>query len=223
VLLQQARWDVAEACRALRREGLVVGTAGNVSVRDGDLVAVSPSGVDYDALTAELVGVHDLAGEPVEAPLEPSSELPLHLLGYARTSARAIVHTHAPASTALAALELGGEVPSVHYYVGLFGGPLRVAPYARFGTAELAEHVAAALVDRTAALLANHGAVVLGGSPREAVDRARYLEHVCDVLLRALATGVPLRALPGDELDAVAGSLARYGQARRDRNGPGGG
>ena len=218
MLLQQARWSVVEACRALRHERLVVGTAGNVSVRDGDLVAVSPSGVDYDALTPELVGVHDLAGEPVEAPLAPSSELPLHLLVYARTAARVVVHTHAVASTALSLV--ADELPAAHYYVALFGGPVRVAPYARFGTPELAAHVAAALDGRTAALMAHHGAVVLGGSVGEALDRARYLEYLCDVQLRALATGRPVPTLPAAELDAVARALAAYDTGSGAASGP---
>ena len=213
MLLQQARWSVVEACRALRHERLVVGTAGNVSVRDGDLVAVSPSGVGYDTLTPELVGVHDLAGEPVQAPLAPSSELPLHLLVYARTAARAVVHTHAVASTALSVA--ADELPAAHYYVALFGGPVRVAPYARFGTPELATSVAAALVDRTAALMANHGAVVLGDSPDraldQALDRARYLEYLCDVQLKALATGLPVRTLSPADLAAAAAALSTYG------------
>src|SRR5258706_14638846 len=97
----ETRAQLAETCRELRRTGLVVGTAGNVSVRVGDLVAVSPSGFDYDAMTADLVGVHALDGSPVDAPLRPSSELPLHLQIYTRTGAEAVVPTHASASTAL--------------------------------------------------------------------------------------------------------------------------
>ena len=211
MLLQQARWDVVAACRALRREGLVVGTAGNVSARDGELVAISPSGLDYDDLTPELVGVHDLAGEAVEARLAPSSELELHLLVYRTAAARAVVHTHAPASTALATVV--DELPAAHYYVAMFGGPVRVAPYARFGTPQLAANVAAALAGRTAALMGNHGAVVTGSAVRQALDRARYLEYLCEVHLRALATGLPVRTLPAEEIGAVARALEDYGQA----------
>ena len=101
MLLEAERNAVAETCRRLQADGLVVGTAGNVSLRAGDLVVVSPSGVDYRRLRAEDVGVHRLDGRAVEAPLDPSSELPLHLAVYAGTGHRAVVHTHAPASTAL--------------------------------------------------------------------------------------------------------------------------
>src|SRR3569833_731677 len=82
--LQVERREVADACRRMLADGLVVGTSGNISVRAGDLVAVSPSGLDYDEMTPALVGVHRLAGSPVDAPLEPTSELPMHLAVYAR-------------------------------------------------------------------------------------------------------------------------------------------
>ncbi len=188
-----------------------MGTAGNVSVRVGDLVAVSPSGLDYDDLTPDLVGVHRLDGTPVDAPLEPSSELPLHLAIYARTTAEAVVHTHAVASTALSCVV--SEVPASHYYTAMFGGPVRVAPYATFGSDELAHDVAAALEGRSAALMGNHGAVVVAGSLVKALNLVRYLEYVCDVHLRALSTGLPVRTLEPAEIDRVAALLGGYGQS----------
>jgi L-fuculose-phosphate aldolase len=210
VLLEEARAEVAATCRALRGSGLVVGTAGNVSVRVGDLVAVSPSGLDYARLTAELVGVHHLDGRPVDAPLSPSSELPLHLAVYDAGPATAVVHTHAPASTALSTVV--DEVPASHYYVALFGGPVPVAPYATYGSPELAANAVAALTDRTAALLANHGAVVTAAGLPEALELAGYLEYVCDQHLRALSTGLPVRTLPAAELERVTARLSGYGQ-----------
>lgn len=207
---EAARSAVADACRQLRAAGLVVGTAGNVSVRVGDDVVISPSGVDYDAMTAADVGVHALDGSPVDAPLAPSSELPLHLAVYGRSEHTAIVHTHAPASTALSCVV--DVVPPSHYYAALFGGPIRVAPYATYGSAELAEHVAAALDGRTAALMSNHGAVVVGSDLAGVLDRVPYLEYLCDVQLRAGAYGAPVRLLPEDELARVGELIASYGQ-----------
>jgi L-fuculose-phosphate aldolase len=211
VIAKEIRAQVGDICRALRRDGLVVGTAGNVSVRVDDLVAVSPSGLDYADLTPELVGVHRMDGTAVAAPLRPSSELPLHLQVYARTRARAVVHTHAPASTALSCVV--DEVPASHYYSAMFGGPLRVAPYATFGSDELADNVAGALHGRAAALMANHGAVVTAATLPEALELARYLEYVCDLHLRALSTGLPVRTLPDAEIDRVAGLLGDYRQS----------
>src|SRR5690606_33469456 len=107
---------------------------------------------------------------PVQAPLRPSTEMPLHLAVYRETDAGAVVHTHAPASTALSLVV--DELPAAHYYVALFGGPVRVAPYARFGSAELAAAVVAALAGRRGALMANHGAVCIADSSRAALDLA---------------------------------------------------
>ncbi len=209
-MLELARRQVVEACRALRDRGLVVGTAGNVSVRVEDQVVISPSGVDYDTMSVHDVGVHALDGSPVDAPLEASSELPLHLAVYRSTPHRAVVHTHAPASTALSTVV--DIVPASHYYCALFGGPVRVAPYATYGSVELAEGVVAALSERTAALMANHGAVLVGASLPRVMSQVEYLEYLCDVQLRAGAYGAPVRLLDQAQLAEVAARLASYGQ-----------
>ena len=211
MLLSDVRAAIVTACQELSRAGLVVGTAGNVSVREGDLVAVSPSGLRYGDLTPELVGVHQLDGAAVDAPLAPSSELPLHLAIYAtRPEAGAIVHTHSPAATALSALV--DEVPAVHYYVAMFGGPtVPVARYATYGTDELARNVVEALRARTACLMGSHGAVALGPDLVTAQDKSTYLEWLCDVYLRASSAGTP-RLLPTAEIAAVRAKMAGYGQ-----------
>jgi L-fuculose-phosphate aldolase len=220
MLLEREREEIVRACRKLSAAGLVVGTAGNVSVLAGDLVAVTPSGVDYAELAARDVGVHRLDGTPVEARLAPTSELPLHLAvygAYARAGARpgagpgvaAIVHTHSVAATAVATL--ADELPPIHYYVAMFGGTVRVAPYATYGTDELASNAVHALRGRTACLLGSHGAVTTGQDLKTAYDRGVYLEWVCDVYLRAAAAGTP-RLLPPGEIEAVAARLAGYGQ-----------
>ncbi|QJY50295.1 class II aldolase/adducin family protein [Pseudonocardia broussonetiae] len=195
--------------------GLVVGTAGNVSVREGDTIAVSPSGVDYASLTPAMVGLHALDGTALDAPLRPTSELALHVLLHTRDGARdgeVVLHTHAAASTALSTVV--DEVPLTHYYAAFFGGAVRVAPYATFGTPELAVHVLAAMAGRTAALMANHGAVLVAPAVEGALDRAGYLEYVCDVALRALGTGLPPRTLDDAEIARVARALGTHGQPR---------
>ena len=208
--LPAAREAIVTTCQQLSRAGLVVGTAGNVSVRSGDLVAVSPSGLRYAELTPELVGVHRLDGAAVEAALAPTSELPLHLAIYAdRPEVEAIVHTHSPAATALSTLV--DEIPSVHYYVAMFGGPVAVAPYATYGTDELARNVVQALRARTGCLMGNHGAVTVGDDLASAHDKSVYLEWLCDVYLRASSAGMP-RLLPAAEIEAVGVKMAGYGQ-----------
>jgi L-fuculose-phosphate aldolase len=221
MLLEREREEIVRACRKLSAAGLVVGTAGNVSVLSGDLVAVTPSGVDYAELAASDVGVHRLDGTPVEARLAPTSELPLHLAVYGADAgagtgagaAAAIVHTHSVAATAVSTL--ADEVPAIHYYVAMFGGAVRVAPYATYGTDELASNAVHALRGRTACLLGSHGAVTTGQDLKTAYDRGVYLEWVCDVYLRAAAAGTP-RLLPPGEIEAVAAKLAGYGQRPSD-------
>ena len=210
MLLPDAREAIVATCQDLARAGLVVGTAGNVSIREGDLVAVTPSGVRYGDMTPELVGVHRLDGTAVEAPLNPTSELPLHLAIYqSRPEAGAVVHTHSPAATALSTLVR--EMPPVHYYVAMFGGPVRVAPYATYGTDELAGNVVDALRDRTGCLMGNHGAVTIGPDLPSAHEKSLYLEWLCDVYLRASSAGTP-RLLSPEDIGTVAGKLAGYGQ-----------
>lgn len=209
MLLAETRREIVGACRELSAKGLVVGTAGNISVREGDLVAVTPSGVRYADLAPEHIGLHRPDATAVDAPLKPTSEFPLHLAVYSRTAAKAVVHTHSPAATALSTLT--DEVPAIHYYVAMFGGPVRVAPYATYGTGELAANVVTALEDRTACLMGSHGAVTTGPDLRTALERAVYLEWLCDVCLRATAAGTP-RLLPPEEIDRVAARLSAYGQ-----------
>ena len=208
MLLGDIRQEIVRVCRELSAAGLVVGTAGNVSVRSGQLVAVTPSGLEYADMSADLVGVHRLDGTPVEAALAPTSELPLHLAIYAETAAAAVVHTHSVAATAVSTL--ADELPAIHYYVAMFGGPVRVSPYATYGTDQLARNVVAALRGRTACIMGSHGAVTIGPGLKTAHARAVYLEWLSDVYLRATAAGTP-RLLPPEEIGAVAAKLASYG------------
>jgi L-fuculose-phosphate aldolase len=111
---------------------------------------------------------------------------------------------------ATAVSTLVDELPSVHYLVAMFGGPIRVAAYATYGTEELAANMRAALRGRTGCLLGNHGTITIGDDLAQAYARAQYLEWLCDVWLRAAAAGRP-RLLPLEEIDRVAAKLATYG------------
>ncbi|MFE2182689.1 class II aldolase/adducin family protein [Streptomyces sp. NPDC059455] len=194
-----ARRQVAETGTRLTADGLVLGTAGNISVRVGDLVAISPSSIPYHLVTAEDVCVVDLTGGQV-AGLPPSSETPMHLAIYANTDANAVVHHHGLASAAVSTAV--SELPPLHYYALQLGGPTRVARYATFGTDELARSVLAALEDRTAALMQNHGAVAHGDTLDRAYDRARLLEWLCNLHIQAHRMGSP-RVLSEAELADV--------------------
>ena len=215
MLLADARREVVETCRRAVEDRLVIGTAGNVSVRVGDLVAVTPSGLDYGQLTPELVGVHELDGTAVEAPLKPTSELPMHLAVYAETDAKAVVHTHSLAAAALSVVV--DEVPPVHYYLALLGGRVLVAPYRPFGSPELATALIAALGDRYACLLGNHGAITTGDDLTQAYQRAGFLEWVCEVALKVIGSGREPKLLTGEEMAAAVRNFVGYGQSAGDR------
>jgi L-fuculose-phosphate aldolase len=186
--LEQEREQVAAAGRRLAADGLVLGTAGNLSARRDNHVAITPTGAQLANLEAGQVSVVDLEGRLVAGELEPTSELGLHLGVYRRYGAGAVVHTHAPMSTALSCVL--DELPCVHYQMLLFGGPPRVARYATFGTPELADSVLDALDGRNAALMANHGAITHGGDLGAAVELTLLLEWSCTVYWRAAAIAV---------------------------------
>jgi L-fuculose-phosphate aldolase len=206
--LREERQAVVDYCRRMVADQLVVGTSGNISVRAGDLIAVSPTGVAYEEMTARDVCVVDRRGRPKHGHAMPTSELPMHLTAYEVTQADAVVHTHSTAATAVSTLV--GQLPNVHYLVAQFGGPVRVAAYATYGTPELARAMKKAMKSRTGCLLGNHGTLTVGATIEQAYARALYLEWLCDVWLRAKAAGEP-RLLGDDEIALVAGKLKRYG------------
>jgi L-fuculose-phosphate aldolase len=209
-MLERERERVAAAGRRLAAQGLVVGTAGNVSQRVDDRVAITATGVVLAELGAEDVTVVNLDGERVDGARAPSSELPLHLGIYRRYRAGGVAHTHAPVATALSCVV--DEVPVVHYQMLELGGSLRVAPYATFGTHVLAEGTLDALEGRSGALMANHGAITFGPDADVAVDRTLLLEWACTVYWRAAMVGMP-RMLSPDELAAASEAFRTYGQA----------
>lgn len=208
-----ARERVAEAARRLSAEKLVQGTAGNVSERVGELIAVTPTGAALDELTADQVTVVDLEGRPVEGELEPTSELGLHLGIYREFDAGGVVHTHAPLATALSCVL--HELPVIHYHQLSLGGPVRVARYETFGTEELARATLEALSDRRAALMSNHGAIVYGTDVGDALEHSLLLEWLCDVYWHASALGRP-RTLDDEQCQAVVRQVVErgYGETR---------
>ncbi|HWE15239.1 MAG TPA: class II aldolase/adducin family protein [Solirubrobacteraceae bacterium] len=207
-MLEIERDQVAEAGRRLAAAGLVLGTAGNVSARAGELVVVTPTGAVLERLTAEQVAVVDLDGMLVEGELAPTSELELHLGIYRRYNAGAVVHAHSPIATAIACvLE---ELPLVHYQMLALGGPVRVARYATFGTPELAQLTLDALQDRTAALMANHGMIAFGPDLDAAMENTRLVEWAAELYWRAAAFGRP-RTLDDTDVQALIEAVTTRG------------
>jgi L-fuculose-phosphate aldolase len=188
-MLVQERERLVAAARRLAQEGLVVGSAGNLSLRAGERIAVTATGAACGRLTPEEVLVVDVNGRLLEGDGRPTSELELHLGIYRRFGSQAVVHTHPPFATALSCVIKA--LPSIHYHMQALGGAIRVAPYARFGTAELAELTLEALEGRAAALMESHGCVTHAGDLDQAVEHALLLEWACGVYWRAVAVGTP--------------------------------
>jgi L-fuculose-phosphate aldolase len=166
------------------------------------------------AATPDEVTVVGLDGTVVAGELAPTSELELHLGIYRRYDAGAVVHTHSPQATAVSLVL--DELPCVHYQQLALGGSVRVAPFAVFGSAELAAGTLAALDGKAAALLANHGAIAHGPTLDAAMDNALLLEWACGLYVRAAALGAP-RALDDLQQEAVVTAAVRsgYGRPRR--------
>ncbi len=206
-MLEGQRVGVAEAARHLAADGLVPGTSGNVSAREGDLVAISAAGAALDRLEPDDVVIVGLDGHQRAGRGLPSSELSLHLGVYRRFPASgAVVHAHPAHGTAIACVL--DELPVVHYTQVRLGGAVRVARYATFGTDELAAATVDALADRAAALMANHGAVTHGADLAAAVGAMELLEWLCALHWRATALGTP-RTLDGHQQAAVQEAARR--------------
>ena len=210
MLMQKERELIVEYCLRMLKDGLTVGTSGNVSVRVGENIAITPSGVNYEALAPEDICVITLDGEHVDGPDNPSVEVPMHTVVYKFTDALAVVHTHPVYATVVGTLL--HEVPRIHYMLALLGGPVRVAPYAPFGTEKLARNCIVAMKDRYGVLLQNHGATTYGETLAKAYSRSIYLEWLCRIYCEAKTIGEP-RLLTAAELDAAAGPVSAYGES----------
>jgi L-fuculose-phosphate aldolase len=185
--------------------------SGNVSARHGDGFLVTPSGLPYARMTPDDIVAMTLDGEASGAG-RPSSEWPFHAAIYAaRPEAQAIVHTHSPRATALAATRRG--IPAFHYMIAMAGGPdVRCADYATFGTPELAANAVKALEGRKAVLLANHGVIAIGASLAGAWAIAFEVENLAGQYLDILASGLAPVILDEGEMARVAARFAGYGK-----------
>lgn len=199
-----ARAALVEGARVVAASGLVVGSAGNLSMRRGERVLITPRGALLEAVDPTAcveIALEDgaVAGDH-RADSRPSSESALHCAIYVATQAGAIVHTHSRFATVLSTLI--DELPAIHYTINAFGGPVRVARYECFGTDALATAVTEAMDGRSAALMANHGAVVAGRDIEDAVAKAIQLEWLASVHYHAIVAGTPT-VLSAAELETV--------------------
>lgn len=205
------RRSVLGAARAMNERGLNRGTAGNVSVRAGDGLLITPSAIPYDALEPEDLVALDGDGTVRAGARRPSTEWRLHAaILAARPDAGAVLHAHPTFATTLACSRR--PIPAFHYMVAVAGGDsIRCAPYATFGSRALARHAVAALEGRRACLLANHGLVAIGASADAALELALQVETLAEQYWRALAVGEPV-LLTAEEMDDALRAFGDYGR-----------
>ena len=188
----ELRQQLVTVARCMNASGLNQGTSGNLSVRIPGGLLITPSSLPYELMQPEDLVALDLAGSSRDdGARRPSSEWRLHadiLAG--RPEIAAVLHCHSIHATALACH--GRPIPPFHYMTAVAGGDdIRCAPYATFGTAELSELAVAALVDRRACLLGQHGQVALGASLDQALRIAIEVETLAQMYLQALQLGEP--------------------------------
>lgn len=177
--------------------GMVVGTAGNISLfdRESGLVWITPSALPYEIMTGEdLVGL-TLDGEVKEGHRLPSSEWQLHTEIYkSHSKVNGVVHTHAPYATSFAVSNM--EIPFILIEMcGTIGGSVPVAKFAVSGTREVGEEAVRVLADKNACLLQNHGVVSVGTTLEQAYACMTYVEDAAKVYHLARLNGNP-RVIP---------------------------
>ena len=191
---QDARKTVLEAAVKISEKGLVVGTSGNISLRlpargKRQLIAITPTSRHYDTLKIDDIPIIDFDGNNVDGSLPPSIETPLHIGIYqARKDVNAIIHTHSVFASAAAVA--GFDIPVIlEDQAAILGGEIKTAGYTLSGTPEQLTNALAALGDRNAVLLANHGAVGTGRSMRDAFTACELIEKTARVYFLALSAG----------------------------------
>ncbi len=214
---EDLRREIVAASRRMIDAGLSQGTSGNISVRCGNAMLITPSAVPAGDLTPGMIVRMRLDAEDGqwEGKLRPSTEWPFHrAILRERPEFGAVVHTHSPHATALAIARK--PIPPCHYMIAVFGGDdVRVADYATFGTEALSQAALRALAGRNACLLANHGAIAAGPDLTRAMWLADELETLARQYCLSLAIGGPV-LLGAAELAETAAAITGYGAVARD-------
>ena len=202
-MMEYEKEQVVRYGKKLIDRRLTTGSGGNISVcnREKNLVAISPSGLDYYETTPEDIVILDIDGNLVEGKHRPSSGACMHLAFYKnRADVSGIVHTHSKFATAIACM--GWELPAVHYLIGMAGHRVKCTGYATYGSDELAKKALDTIGDSNAVLLANHGLIALGEDVDRAFSTAEHLEFVSEVYYLTKTLGTP-NILSDEDMDEV--------------------
>ena len=210
------RREIIAACLTMNAHGVNQGKSGNISVRFGQNILITPSGLPYDEMQPEDIAVMPLEGAygSWTGPFAPSTEWRFHLdMTQARPDVGAIVHAHSLYATAFAIC--GREIPAIHYMIALTGGPtVRVAPYAAFGTKELSDNAVKTLEGRNCCLLANDGTIAVGPNLQSALALAEELENLARQYFLSLQIG-GAHILSDAEIANVMERTKTYGVTKR--------
>ena len=214
----KARRSVVEHGQKMNELGINQGTSGNLSLRFGEGLLITPSGIPYEEMTPEDVVFMRMDGS-CEGRHAPSTEWRFHRdIMAVRPEIQAIVHAHPTYCTALSIV--GRGIPAVHYMIAAALGDIRVAPYATFGTEELSKNALKALEGRFACLLAHHGMIALGPTLPRALWLANEVETIARQYTIALQIGEP-KVLPEDEIRRVIERFQSYGVKDKPEESPG--
>jgi L-fuculose-phosphate aldolase len=208
---KEKRQAIIDACRRMNALGINQGTSGNISVRHGKGLLITPTSTPYEAMTIDQIVFMKMDGSHA-ADQRPSSEWQFHLdILRSRNDIEAVVHAHPTYCTILAIMGL--EIPPIHYMIAVAGGDtIRCAPYATYGTPELSAHALKALEGRFACLLDHHGMIAIGSSLSKAMWLAVEVETLARQYHGCLQIGKP-PLLPKDEIERVRLKMAGYGHA----------
>jgi L-fuculose-phosphate aldolase len=199
-MYEKEKKELLDICLEMLEYDLVIGSSGNASLRVGEHVVISPSSVHYVEMTPDDIVVIDMDGNEVEGTRNPSIEKPMHLEIYQnRSDALAVVHTHSLYASAMAILN-EPLPPILDELVPKLGAGIRVSKYAMPGTKELGKNVVEVLQDRSAALIANHGAVSCAKTLKDALFLSILLERACKIYITAKQVGKPVE-LPEDVVE----------------------
>ena len=213
MLLQEKREEIIEYGKKAVEARLTRGTGGNLSICDHEsgLMAITPSGIDYFEIKPEQIVLIDVqSGKIVDGDAVPSSECDMHRIFYKyRTDIDAIIHTHTTYAATISCLRW--NLPAVHYLVAFGGTDIRCAEYATYGTVQLAKNAFAAMKDRNAVLLANHGLLAGGKNLAQAFSITEEIEFCCELYYRTKSVGDPV-ILPEDEMVRMIERFKNYGK-----------
>lgn len=210
----ELRQSIIAACRWMNAHGLNQSTSGNISVRIGDRMIITPSGIPYDQISPHMMVGMPLSDDPAPD-LMPSSEWRFHQrLLASRPDMSVVVHAHPPYCTALAVQRRA--IPACHYMIAAFGGnDVPLAGYALYGSDELADELARVMRERHACLMSNHGATVLGETIERALWRLEELETLARTYFLSSIGGQPT-LLSDEQMAEVARGFAGYGPGRTE-------